>query len=345
MIWEHPQLLWLLALPVLIAAAAFYFGGRRQARLGKFFSAEMLRKLSDNVWLRGQKLKALFLYSGLILLIIGMAGPKIGSEIREVKREGVDLLIALDVSRSMHAEDVRPNRLDKAKFEIAGLMDRLEGDRIGLILFTNTAFLQCPLTTDYSAFSLYLDLASTDQLPVSGTDFNAPLREAARVFGERGDSQRDAARVLLLFSDGEDHSPGFDQALQELTGAGVYVYTVGIGSNSGAPIPVYDDNTGRRLRNHTDRLGNEIITRLEAGNLQKMADAGRGRYYEIRRGNDRIDGFLSQLAELERSEFGSERFSDYANRYQYPSAAGLLLIVVSMMIPGYRVAGSREDAD
>lgn len=335
MIWEHPQLLWLLVVPVLLFAAGWYVGTRRKKQLEKFFSADLIGLLSSKSWSRGRKLKHLFLYPGLALLIIGMAGPKIGSEIREVKREGVDLLIALDVSRSMLAEDVRPNRLDKAKFEILSLVDRLEGDRIGLILFTNQAFLQSPLTTDYSAFRMYLDLASTDQFSHPGTDFRAPLREASRVFEDRPQSAGEVAKVLLFFSDGEDHSPGFDQELNWLRDQGVFVYTVGIGSRSGAPIPVFD-RQGRAIGNHRDRTGSTVISRLESDNLRRMADVGRGSYYEITRGNDRIDGFISQLAELERREFASERFSDFANRYQYPTAAGLLLVVISMLIPAYK---------
>ena len=294
--------------------------------------------MSNQAWPAGKKLQTVFLYAGLTLLIIGAAGPKIGSEIREVTREGVDLMIALDVSRGMNAEDVRPNRLDKARFEIASLIDRLEGDRVGLILFTNTAFLQCPLTTDYSAFNMYLDLASPDQFPTKGTDFNAPLREALRAFEDRSAQQEDAARVLLFFSDGEDHSPSFDRQLEALQEAGVYIYTVGIGTPSGAPIPLYDENTGRRTGFFNDRQGERVITRLESDNLRRMAEAGRGQYYEIRRGNDRLENFTRQLAELERREFASEQFSDYANRYQYPTAAGLLLLCLYFMIPVYKSA-------
>jgi len=335
MIWEHPHLLWLLLLPVVLLGLGYYVGKRRKKQVSQFFSEEMITLLSTRVWGRGRKLKQLFLYTGLTFVIIGMAGPKIGSEIREVQREGVDLLIALDVSRSMLAEDVRPNRLDKAKFEISSLVDRLKGDRIGLILFTNTAFLQSPLTTDYSAFRMYLDLASTDQLPFAGTDFNAPLREASRVFENRRGQSRDAAQVLLFLSDGEDHSPGFEQEMNRLREQGVRVYTVGIGSSSGAPIPVFD-RSGRMRGNHTDRSGNTVITRLESANLLRMAEMGRGNYYEIRRGNDRIEGFNTQLAELERMEFDTEQYSYYANRYQYPTAAGFLFICISMFLPAYR---------
>ena len=338
MLWEYPLILWLLLLLPLLAGGSIWIARKRRNTLRQFFSDELMGQIGNQAWQPGKRLRAVFLYSGLALLIMGMAGPKIGSEIREVTREGVDLMIALDVSRSMNAEDVRPSRLDKARFEIASLIDRLQGDRVGLILFTNTAFRQCPLTTDYAAFSMYMDLASTEQLPAAGTNFNAPLQEALEAFEDRGGQREDAAKVLLFFSDGEDHSPGIEQQLDALREAGVYIYTVGIGSDSGAPIPLYNERSGRRTGYVSDRQGQRVISRLESGNLREMAEAGRGQYYEIRRGNDRLDSFTRQLAELERREFASEQFSDYANRYQYPTAAGLLLLCLYFMTPVYQPA-------
>lgn len=338
MIWEYPLLLWLLLLLPLLGGGSFWMRRRRRRQLQQFFSEALLAKIGNPARRKTGRLRSVLLYAALALLIIGMAGPKIGSEIREVTREGVDLMIALDVSRSMSAEDVRPNRLDKARFEISSLIERLQGDRVGLILFTNTAFQQCPLTTDYAAFSMYMDLASTEQLPAAGTNFNAPLDEALKAFDSRGGQRAEAAKVLLFFSDGEDHSPGIEQQLEALREAGVYVYTVGIGSPSGAPIPLYDARSGRRSSYVTDRQGERVISRLESENLRRMAEAGNGRYYEIRRGNDRLDSFTRQLAELERREFASEQYSDYANRYQYPVGAGLLLLCLYFMIPAYKPA-------
>ncbi|MCH8568496.1 MAG: VWA domain-containing protein [Balneolales bacterium] len=334
MIWESPQLLWLLLLLPLLWFAGRYFDKIHAGKIRRFFSDELVQKLSSPVNKRNRSIRKGLVYTGLFFILTGMAGPKIGSEIREVTRDGVDLLIALDVSRSMLAEDVRPNRLDKAKFELASLVGQLQGDRIGLLLFSNTAFLQCPLTTDYSAFRMYLDLASTEQLPVPGTDFNAPLREASRVFSETG--RTDAARVLLFVSDGEDHSPSFDESLRQLRDQGVIVFTVGIGSLSGAQIPVFDPATGRRAGFHRDRQGQVVNSRLEPDNLRKMSSETGGLYYEIRRGNDRLDGFISQLGELERRQLASEQFSDYANRYQYPLALGILLLMCSALLPEYR---------
>ncbi len=338
MIWHAPDALWLFSLLLVIPALAWYLNRRLKKKASKYFSDDLLAKLRNKPWRRANKLKNAFFYMALFFLIAGLAGPKIGSEIREVKRQGVDLVIALDVSRSMLAEDIRPNRLDKAKLEILSLVDRLAGDRVGLILFTNTAFIQSPLTSDISAFKMYLDIASTEQLPFPGTDFNSFLNVAKEMFEGAEEQRSDAARVLLVFSDGEDHSPGFDQSLRELVNLDVFVYTVGIGTTQGTTIPIYDSRTGRLTDYHRDRSGSIVTTRLEPDNLRRMAQVGRGVYYEIQRSNDRIDGFVSKLDELERRTFASDIFSDYKNRYQYPTAIGLLFLIISFMIPSHKPA-------
>ena len=343
MIWHASGALWLFLLLLIIPVVAWYLDSRLKKKAARYFSDDLLKKLRNNPWRRANKLKNAFFYIALFCLILGLAGPKIGSEIREVKRQGVDLVIALDVSRSMLAEDIRPNRLDKAKLEILSLVDRLGGDRVGLILFTNTAFIQSPLTSDISAFKMYLDIASTDQLPSAGTNFNGFLREAQRMFEGAEEQRSDAARVLLVFSDGEDHSPGFEQTVQELIRQDIYVYTVGIGTAQGTTIPIYDPRTGRLTDYHRDRNGSIVTTRLEDDNLRSMAQIGRGTYYEIQRSNDRIDGFVSKLDELERRTFASDIFSDYKNRYQYPTAVGLLFLMISLLIPSHKPAKIYND--
>jgi len=339
MTWENPHVLWLLIVVISLPFLSFYLNKKHRKKLNRFFSDDLLQKLTNKPWKRANQVRSVLFYIGLAFLVIGMAGPKIGSEIREVKRQGVDMLIALDVSRSMLAEDVRPNRLEKSKFEIRSMVNRLKGDRVGLLLFTESAFVQCPLTTDYSALNMYLDLASTEQLPATGTDFTEVLKEAQQVFQNSGEQNDRAARVLLVFSDGEDHSPGFESALENLINDGVFVYTIGVGTSQGATIPIYDDRTGSVKEYHRDSSGRIVNTRLEPENLREMAQKGRGNYYEIQSSSDRIDGFLSKIEELERRDFAVEMFSDFKNRYQIPVAAGLFLIMISLMIPGYKPAG------
>ncbi len=338
MIWENPTILWLLFIVALLPAAGWFWSKRRDKQRERFFSKELYATLTNERWKPGARIRNICVYAGLALMVVGLAGPRIGSEIREITRQGIDLVVILDVSKSMHAEDIRPNRLEKAKFEIERIVNRLQGDRIGLILFTGQAFVQCPLTTDYSAFRMYLDLASTDQLPSTTTTFSVAFDQAHQLFRDIGADGRDAARVVLMFSDGEDHGPDFDSSLNALVRDGIYVSTVGIGTRQGAMIPMYDSRTGELLKYKRDRQDRVVTTRLEPETLRHIADRGRGTYYEISRTNDRVDGFISKIEELERTEFATETFSDYRNRYQYPVAAGLLLLVIGYFTPVYKPA-------
>ncbi|TVQ13213.1 MAG: VWA domain-containing protein [Balneolaceae bacterium] len=342
MIWENPVYLWLLLLiPVLIAASIYMRQRIKKLRQG-YFSEHLFKELHSNRWDAGARAKSILLYIGMAFLVLALAGPKIGTEVREIKRQGIDLMIALDISRSMLTEDVRPNRLEKAKFEILRMIDQLQGDRVGLIVFTGHAFLQSPLTTDYSAFRMYLDIADTDQMPSGTTNFSEAIREAHVVFQAEREREREgnAARVLLLISDGEDHGPDFTQQLNQLAAQDVIIYTVGIGTRQGGMIPSIDPRSGRQTGFHRDREGNIVTSRLEPATLQQIARAGNGLYYEIQRGSDRLDGFLSQLSDLERRDFATEQFSDYKNQYQIVGLFGLVFLVVAIALPRHKTQKS-----
>ena len=281
-------------------------------------------------------MRTMFFVSGLVFLTISLAGPKIGTEVREIKRRGVDMLVALDLSASMNAEDVRPSRLEKAKFEINRLIERLDGDRVGLIVFTGEAYLQSPMTLDYSALRLFLDIADTDQMPSSATNFNAAMETALQAFQALDDNNTEAAKVLLIISDGEDHSQSFDDALQELIDNSVAVYTVGIGTDEGTTIPVYEENSGRLIGYKRDSDGKVVTTKLQKAILRRIANASNGEFYSIERGNDGIDSFLARVDELEQGEFASQEYADFKNQYQWMAALGLLFLVASALIPTYK---------
>lgn len=342
MIWETQFYLWLLLfIPILVAASVYMRRRIKKLREG-YFSEQLFSELHSNRWETAARAKSILLYTGMAFLILALAGPKIGTEVREIKRQGIDLMIALDVSRSMLTEDVRPNRLEKAKFEILRMVDQLQGDRIGLIIFTGHAFLQSPLTTDYAAFRMYLDIADADQMPSGTTTFSDAMREASVVFQAEREREREntAARVLLFISDGEDHGPDYTQQLNQLVTQNVLVYSVGIGTRQGATIPSIDDRTGRQTGFHRDRDGNIVTSRLEPAALQQIARAGNGLYYEIQRGSDRLDGFLNQLSDLERRDFATEQFSDYKNQYQKVGMLGLIFMIVAIALPRHKTQKS-----
>jgi Ca-activated chloride channel family protein len=245
------------------------------------------------------------------------------------------MLIALDLSRSMNVEDISPSRLEKAKFEINRLINRLEGDRVGLMVFTGEAFVQSPLTLDYSALRLYLDIVKTEQMPSFTSNFQAAMVKAKETF-QSIDDNSDAANVLLLIADGENQGYDFREAAEQLNDSGVTIFTVGIGTSAGGRIPIYENGTLRGY--HRDTGGNEVMSSLSSQNMRDIASLGGGNYYEISRGSDTIEPFLSRLSELERGEFSSQEYANYKNRYQLMTVIGLVFLVLSLFFPDFSMA-------
>jgi len=336
MIWQNPAYLWLLlVLPALMGGIWWY---RRyiQHKRSDFFSSELFKKLRSGFWSTGKTLHNGAFYTGLFFLVIAISGPKVGTEVREVKRQGVDLLVALDLSASMNAEDVKPSRLRKAKYEISRLVDRLKGDRVGLIIFTGDAYLQAPMTLDYSALRMFLNIADTDQMPNSSTDFSAAMSTALEAFDSNEENNATkAAKVLLIISDGENHGDSYDSALDGLRENNISVYTLGIGTQSGTNIPLYDDS-GSLIGHKRDESGKVVTTTLEPEALKNIAGEGNGRYYEIQSGSEGIDSFLGRLDELQQGEFASQEYADFKNQYQWMAGVGLTFIFISFLLPNYR---------
>ncbi len=337
MIWENPLYLWLLTLIPLIIIGLIISYRWKKKRRSLYFNDPIFADLYSGDWKFGRRFKDGFMISGILVLIIALAGPKLGTEVREMKRQGIDLIVALDLSSSMNAQDISPSRLEKAKYETLRLVAQLNGDRVGLIVFTGEAFLQSPLTVDYSALRLFLNIADTGQMPSSTTNFDAAFKEAKRAFeGIETDKESEAARVLLVISDGENFGPDYDQSLKDLVDMGVVVYTIGIGTSTGSTIPELDSRTGQLSGYKRDRDGQVVTTKLEVEALQKIADSGNGRYYEVQRGNESFDAFINRVGELQKGEFASQEYADYKNQYQVIALAGLILIGLGIVFPRYR---------
>lgn len=327
--WLHPSYLWaLLAVPVAVGLFLWAAWRRREGfrRLG---DPALVARLAAVVSPRRRRWKAALLVLGVLLLGVALSGPRFGTQLREVKREGVDLVIALDVSLSMRAEDVAPNRLARAKNEIKKLLDTLRGDRVGLVLFAGDAFIQCPLTTDYNALRLFLDVADPTLIPTPGSDFGAALRTALKAF-ENTPAAPDAprTRALLVVSDGESHTPLHDDLLDELRRAGIVVFAAGVGETEGTVIPLY--RAGRRVEYKKDREGRVVTTRLEEETLKTLAEEGA--YFRIARTSSSLGKLAAALEDLDRTEFGREQFEAYEERYQWPLALALLLLVAEYLI-------------
>jgi Ca-activated chloride channel family protein len=337
MIWQDGIYLWfLLVIPILIGLT-WWYNSQLDEKRRQFFGSELFEKLRSGFWPLGKKIQNISIYAGIAFLIIAAAGPKLGTEVREVKRQGVDLLIALDLSASMNAEDVKPSRLEKAKYEISRLIDRLQGDRVGLVVFTGEAYLQSPMTLDYSALRLFLNIAETDQMPSSSTDFSAAMETASEAFSSMEEEQNtQAAKVMMIISDGENHGESYDGALEELRDQNVSVYTLGIGSSSGSTIPLYDES-GSVIGYKRDEGGKVVTSQLQPDVLQSIADEGNGKYYEIRTGGSGIDAFLGRLDELQQGEFANQEYADFKNQYQWLAGIGLFFLVIGMVVPKFKI--------
>jgi Ca-activated chloride channel family protein len=263
----------------------------------------------------------------LASLVVGLANPQIGTRLEEVKQEGVDLFIALDVSLSMKAEDIKPNRLEKAKLEIRSLLGRLAGDRIGLIVFAGDAYTQFPLTTDYSAANIFLDVIDVDVAPVPGTAIGSAIARAMDSF----DFKEPTTKVIIIITDGENNEGEVMESAQEASKKGILLYTIGLGSPAGAPIPVYNSE-GRQTDFKRDRMGNVVLSKLDEVSLEKIAAIGNGKYYRGTNTQDELDQVYEDLNALEKKEFGSKQFTDYEDRFQFFLAAGIILLIAELLI-------------
>ena len=349
MIWEKPEALYLLLLlPILIGLYLWKIRSSKRV-LDGLFEPRLQSTVRPGFSASRSRFRFGLLLFALGLLTVGLAGPKLGTEVREIEQKGVDLLIALDLSRSMNTEDIRPSRLEKAKFEISRLIQQSEGNRIGLLVFTGEAFLQSPLTLDHSALRMFLDVSDTRQMPTTTTNFKSAFEMASQAFrtmeasvesgSDGGRSVTEipksdqAANVLLLISDGEDQSEGYEDALKQLTDEQVTVFSVGIGSQNGGPIPVYDEESGRLLGYHRSQDGGVVNSRLQRDALQNIAALGDGEYYEISNSSSGLDRFLGKLDELKKGTFSSQEFVDFKNQYQWLVGFGLGFLILSLFMP------------
>ncbi len=224
----------------------------------------------------------------IILVIFGLANLQVGSKLEEVKREGVDIIIAIDVSNSMKAEDIKPNRLESTKQAVSRLIDKLQNDRIGLIVFAGDAYLQLPLTPDYSAAKLFLSTIETDIVPIQGTAVGAAIRLAKKSFIQ-GEQKH---KVIVIVTDGENHEDDAIGEAKSATEEGIIIHTIGMGSPLGAPIPVYHYDTQVGYRK--DKSGNIILTKLDEAALQQIAAAGNGKYIQATNRQDELEIILKE---------------------------------------------------
>ncbi|NNF57081.1 MAG: VWA domain-containing protein [Rhodothermaceae bacterium] len=327
MSFRTPEALWLLLLIPAAVALYVYAAQRRQEALRLFFGGRDAPELDRATQIaRVRRWQAALLTVGLTLLIGAAAGPRYGTALREAQQESLDLVVALDVSASMRAEDVAPDRLQRAKLAIARLAEQRRSDRMGLVVFAGDAFVQCPLTSDRAAFRLFLDAAGPDLIPTPGTDFGRALTVAGEAFAD-DESGLPRSRAILVVSDGEDHEGGLDSAIDALHDDGVALLSAGVGTDAGGPIPIY---RGGQIVEYKMSAGERVITTLEEGVLREIA--GRSGFVRIGTQDDGVAALSDQLDRLERTVGATEQFEAYAERFQWPLALGLLFLFAERLL-------------
>ena len=318
------HLLWLI--PILILFYVHIFR-RKQKALAVFGNPVLMDKMTATTSKKRQVWKVILIIAGIFFLVLSIVQPQFGTKLKVATRTGVDIIIALDTSKSMLAEDVKPNRLERAKYEISAFIDRLQGDRVGLVAFAGGSFVQCPLTLDYGAAKLFLDVLNEHTIPVPGTDIAGAIRKATRAF----DIQERKYKVLILLTDGEDHSGDSIEATKEAAEEGIRIYTIGVGTREGEVIKEYNED-GSLKGYKQDRQNNIVKTRLDEVTLEKIALLTEGAYYRSSVGEMELDEIYKQISEMEKKELRSKRFAQYEDRFQYLLLWAILALGIEVAI-------------
>ncbi|TMM30106.1 VWA domain-containing protein [Polaribacter aestuariivivens] len=292
----------------------------------KFSNPNLLQKLAPNYSTFKPVLKLVMLLLGITFLIISLVNPKMGTKLKTVKREGVDVVFALDVSKSMLAEDIAPNRLEKSKQIISKIIDKLGSDRVGIIVYAGNSYPLLPITTDHGAANMFLQNANPDMVSSQGTAISEAL-DLAKTF-YNNDEQTN--RFLIIISDGEDHQEETKQVAQNLTNEGVKIYTIGVGTENGGPIPIRVNNA--MVGYKKDNKGKTVITKRNSEVLQGIADISDGKYINGNVTENPVKIISEIIANAEKNEFETKQFSDYKDQFQWFLALGLLFLIIDIFL-------------
>ena len=313
-------LLLLLLIPFLFIGVALWMRARRR-RVRAIGDEELVKELMPS-WSRSKIWVRTVIYSlAFFFFVIGLTRPQIGAKLKEHKVKGAEIMIVLDVSNSMLAKDYSPNRLDRAKLAISRITDKLQGDRIGLIIFAGSSFVQLPITTDYVSAKMFLNNISTESIPIQGTAIGDAINTAIRSFS----AQSENSRAIIVITDGENHEDDAVAAASQAAEAGIKVYTIGVGSVEGQPIPI----NGSLLK---DNAGNIVVTKLDEETLKEIASAGGGAY--VHAGNDEfgLTPIINDIKKMQEEEYSSVVFEEYEEQFMYFLAIALALFVLEMLI-------------
>ncbi|MGC1514831.1 MAG: VWA domain-containing protein [Maribacter sp.] len=316
----------LIIIPVIVVLFLLVLVWKKRTQK-KFASSDLLKRLTPDRSYNKGALKLIVFSLALSLLVVGLVNPKIGTKLETVKREGVDIVFAIDVSKSMLAEDIAPNRLEKAKRLVSEIINQLASDRIGIIAYAGQAYPQLPITTDYGAAKMFLQSMNTDMLTSQGTAIDQAIALATTYY----DDAEQTNRVLFIISDGEDHSEGSTvDAVEDAVEEGIAIYTIGVGKEKGAPIPLKRNGILESLKK--DNQGETVITRLNEAILLEIANEGNGKYIDGSNTDAAVELIKEELLQMDKKEFEAKQFAEYKDQFQWFIGAGLLLLFLDIFI-------------
>lgn len=328
--FAHPDYFYALALVLVFILIYVYYRVWKKRANNRFGDEKVIGELMPNISKGKPVIKFILLILALVLLVIGLVNPQVGSKLEKVKREGIDLMLVLDVSNSMLAEDIKPNRLERSKMAISQLIDRLKGDRIGIVIFAGNAYKQLPLTTDYSAARLFLSAVDNNIVPSQGTAIGEAIDMAVDSFD---DDQHNKA--IIVITDGENHEDDAIEAAKMAAEKGVRVFTIGMGLPDGAPIPIYSRN-GAQTGFKKDRNGQTVITKLDEDMLRQIAAAGNGSYARANNASTGLNKIFDDIAQIEKKEIETRQFTDYEDQFQFYLGGAIFLLILELLIASRR---------
>jgi len=314
----------LILIPFFIILFLLLLRWKRKA-LKRFGTMSVINRLIPDFSKERTILKFIFLIIAYVFLIIGLANPQIGSKLVKGERKGIDIMIALDVSNSMLAEDIQPNRLEKAKQAISKLIDKLKNDRIGIIVFAGKAYTQLPITSDYAAAKMFLSTIDPTIVPVQGTSISEAIRLATKSFNDENHN-----KAIIIITDGEDHEGQAIEETKQAVDVGISVFTIGMGLPDGSPIPLYNGN--KQLGYKKDKNGNTVVTKLNESILQQIASEGNGIYVRANNTSAGLRTIFQKINKIEKKEYENRIFSDFESRFQYFIGITIILLIIELLI-------------
>jgi len=324
--FEHIEYLYLLLLIPVLLIVYWFVQRQRKQKLDIWMNQNHQQTLLPLASSLRRFLKFFISVIAFSAIVFALARPQFGSKLTDVKRQGVEIIIALDVSNSMLAEDIQPNRLANAKRAISRLIDQLENDKIGLIVFAGDAYIQLPITTDFGAAKLFLASVNTEIVPRQGTSIAAAIKLASRSFSPEAEK----SKVIIILTDGEDHEKGAIDAASAAAEKGIVVHTIGMGLAKGAPIPIINQYGQKDYRKDYD--GNVVVSKLDEKMLQEIALAGKGIYIRTSNSKPALNTLFAEINKMEKQEIDARVYSEYEEQFQFPIAIAILLLLGEFFI-------------